>query len=168
MLEFTKMHGLGNDFMVVDLITQRAYFDTLTIQRLADRHFGIGFDQLLLIESSFDRDCDFRYRIFNADGEEVGQCGNGARCCAAYVYAKKMTTNKVIRVQTRDRKLTLHIKDHNLVEVNMGKAKLVPEEIPFTPPNPSPATNGLYLIRINQLPFEVAVANLGNPHAMYW
>ena len=160
------MHGLGNDFMVINGIDHPVKLDPNMIRRWADRHTGIGFDQLLLIESSFDRDCDFRYRIFNADGEEVGQCGNGARCCAAYVYAKKMTINKVIRVQTRDRKLTLHIKDHNLVEVNMGKAKLVPEEIPFTPPNPSPATNGLYLIRINQLPFEVAVANLGNPHAI--
>ena len=129
------MHGLGNDFMVINGIDHPVKLDPNMIRRWADRHTGIGFDQLLLIESSFDRDCDFRYRIFNADGEEVGQCGNGARCCAAYVYAKKITTNKVIRVQTRDRKLTLHIKDHNLVEVNMGKAKLVPEEIPFTPPN---------------------------------
>ena len=119
------MHGLGNDFMVINGIDHPVKLNPNMIRRWADRHTGIGFDQLLLIESSFDRDCDFRYRIFNADGEEVGQCGNGARCCAAYVYAKKMTTNKVIRVQTRDRKLTLHIKDHNLVEVNMGKAKLL-------------------------------------------
>ena len=78
-LEFTKMHGLGNDFMVVDLITQRAYLDTLTIQRLADRHFGVGFDQLLIVEPPDFPDVDFKYRIFNADGSEVAQCGNGVR-----------------------------------------------------------------------------------------
>lgn len=165
-LPFSKMHGLGNDFIVIDGIHHPVKLNPDVIRRWANRHTGIGFDQLLLIESSFEPDCDFQYRIFNADGAEVGQCGNGARCFAAYVYAKNLTTSKMIRVQTRDRKLTLHIKDHDLVEVNMGKAKLLPEEIPFAPSSPSPAKNGLYSICINQLFFEVAVANLGNPHAI--
>lgn len=164
-LPFSKMHGLGNDFMVINGIYHPVKLNPEVIRRWANRHTGIGFDQLLLIESSCEPDCDFQYRIFNADGEEVGQCGNGARCFAVYVYAK-LTTNKIIRVQTRDRKLTLRIKDHDLVEVNMGKAKFLPEEIPFVSTSPSPAKNGLYSICINQLFFEVAIANLGNPHAI--
>ena len=90
LLEFTKMHGLGNDFMVVDLISQRAYLDALTIQRLADRHFGIGFDQLLIVEPPDLPNVDFKYRIFNADGSEVEQCGNGVRCFARFVHERQL------------------------------------------------------------------------------
>ena len=91
LLEFTKMHGLGNDFMVVDLISQRAFFDAMTIRRLADRHFGIGFDQLLIVEAPDFPNVDFKYRIFNADGSEVEQCGNGVRCFARFVYERQLT-----------------------------------------------------------------------------
>ena len=91
LLEFTKMHGLGNDFMVVDLISQRAYLDTATIQRLADRHFGVGFDQLLIVEPPDVPEADFKYRIFNADGSEVEQCGNGVRCFARFVHDRQLT-----------------------------------------------------------------------------
>ena len=100
-LEFTKMHGLGNDFMVVDLISQRAYLDTMTIQRLADRHFGIGFDQLLIVEPPEIQNVDFKYRIFNADGSEVEQCGNGVRCFTRFVHERKLTTKTKIKVQTK-------------------------------------------------------------------
>ena len=101
LLEFTKMHGLGNDFMVVDLISQRAYLDTVTIQRLADRHFGIGFDQLLIVEPPDLPNVDFKYRIFNADGSEVEQCGNGVRCFARFVHERQLTTKTKIKVQTK-------------------------------------------------------------------
>ncbi len=101
LLEFTKMHGLGNDFMVVDLISQRAYLDTVTIQRLADRNFGIGFDQLLMVEPPDLPNVDFKYRIFNADGSEVEQCGNGVRCFARFVHERQLTTKTKIKVQTK-------------------------------------------------------------------
>ena len=94
LLEFTKMHGLGNDFVVLDLISQRAYLDTTTIQRMADRHFGIGFDQLLIVEPPDDPQTDFKYRIFNADGSEVEQCGNGVRCFARFVHERQLTKNQ--------------------------------------------------------------------------
>ena len=100
LLEFTKMHGLGNDFMVVDLISQRAFFDAMTIRRLADRHFGIGFDQLLIVEAPDFPNVDFKYRIFNADGSEVEQCGNGVRCFARFVYERQLTNKKRFKVQT--------------------------------------------------------------------
>lgn len=101
LLEFTKMHGLGNDFMVVDLISQRAYLDTATIQRLADRHFGVGFDQLLIVEPPDVPEADFKYRIFNADGSEVEQCGNGVRCFARFVHERHLTNKTNITVQTK-------------------------------------------------------------------
>ena len=91
MIQFSKMHGLGNDFMVVDGITQKVFFSPELIRRLSDRHFGIGFDQLLLVEPPYDPEQDFHYRIFNADGSEVQQCGNGARCFARFVRLKGLT-----------------------------------------------------------------------------
>ena len=96
-MQFSKMHGLGNDFVVVDAVTQNAYFTPETIKRLADRHRGIGFDQLLIVEPPYDPDLDFHYRIFNADGSEVSQCGNGARCFARFVTLKGLTNKKASR-----------------------------------------------------------------------
>ncbi|HSP00020.1 MAG TPA: diaminopimelate epimerase, partial [Thioalkalivibrio sp.] len=99
-LSFTKMHGLGNDFMVVDAISQPFRLLPEMIRELADRHFGIGFDQFLVVEPQGLADVDFRYRIFNSDGSEVEQCGNGARCFARFVRDQRLTNKKVIRVQT--------------------------------------------------------------------
>ena len=99
-LEFTKMHGLGNDFVVIDLVSQRVRLEPEQIRELADRHFGVGFDQLLLVEPPDEPEVDFRYRIFNADGSEVSQCGNGARCFARFVRDRRLTRKDVLRVAT--------------------------------------------------------------------
>ena len=116
-MQFSKMHGLGNDFVVVDAVTQNAYFTPETIKRLADRHRGIGFDQLLIVEPPYDPDLDFHYRIFNADGSEVSQCGNGARCVARFVTLKGLTNKKDIAVSTQKGKMVLTVKEDGQIVV---------------------------------------------------
>ena len=165
-LEFTKMHGLGNDFMVVDLITQRAYLDTLTIQRLADRHFGVGFDQLLIVEPPDFPDVDFKYRIFNADGSEVEQCGNGVRCFARFVHERQLTTKTKIRVQTKAGIVEPELGANGWVRVNMGPPKFLPEEIPFLTQEHEDI-EGLYALELaNNQSINIDVVNMGNPHAV--
>ena len=163
LLEFTKMHGLGNDFMVVDLISQRAYLDTLTIQRLADRHFGIGFDQLLVVEPPDLPNVDFKYRIFNADGSEVEQCGNGVRCFARFVHERQLTTKTKIKVQTKAGIVEPELGANGWVRVNMGYPKFLPQEIPFLAQEP----DSLYDIELaGQEQLTIDVVNMGNPHAV--
>lgn len=162
-LEFTKMHGLGNDFMVVDLISQRAYLDALTIQRLADRHFGIGFDQLLIVEPPDMPEADFKYRIFNADGSEVEQCGNGVRCFARFVHERQLTTKTKIKVQTKAGIVEPELGSNGWVRVNMGYPKFLPQEIPFLADEPA----SLYDLELaNQQQIQIDVVNMGNPHAV--
>ena len=162
-LEFTKMHGLGNDFMVVDLISQRAYLDALTIQRLADRHFGIGFDQLLIVEPPDVPEADFKYRIFNADGSEVEQCGNGVRCFARFVHERQLTTKTKIKVQTKAGIVDPELGSNGWVRVNMGYPKFLPQEIPFLADEPE----NLYDLELaNQQQIQIDVVNMGNPHAV--
>jgi len=162
-LEFTKMHGLGNDFMVVDLISQRAYLDALTIQRLADRHFGIGFDQLLIVEPPDVPEADFKYRIFNADGSEVEQCGNGVRCFARFVHERQLTTKTKIKVQTKAGIVEPELGSNGWVRVNMGYPKFLPQEIPFLADEPQ----NLYDLELaNQQQIQIDVVNMGNPHAV--
>jgi diaminopimelate epimerase len=162
-LEFTKMHGLGNDFMVVDLISQRAYLDALTIQRLADRHFGIGFDQLLIVEPPDMPEADFKYRIFNADGSEVEQCGNGVRCFARFVHERQLTTKTKIKVQTKAGIVEPELGSNGWVRVNMGYPKLQPQDIPFLADEPA----SLYDLELaNQQQIQIDVVNMGNPHAV--
>jgi diaminopimelate epimerase len=162
-LEFTKMHGLGNDFMVVDLISQRAYLDTVTIQRLADRHFGIGFDQLLVVEPPDLPNVDFKYRIFNADGSEVEQCGNGVRCFARFVHERKLTTKTKIKVQTKAGIVEPELGQNGWVRVNMGYPKFLPNQIPFLADEPE----NLYSLALaNNDSLTIDVVNMGNPHAV--
>jgi len=163
LLEFTKMHGLGNDFMVVDLISQRAFFDAMTIRRLADRHFGIGFDQLLIVEPTDFPNVDFKYRIFNADGSEVEQCGNGVRCFARFVYERQLTNKKRFKVQTSAGIVEPELGENGWVRVNMGYPKFLPNEIPFLAEEP----DALYDIALqdNEL-LTIDVVNMGNPHAV--
>lgn len=116
---FSKMHGLGNDFMVVDCITQNVYFSQELIRRLADRHTGVGFDQLLVVEAPYDPETDFHYRIFNADGSEVEQCGNGARCFARFVRMKGLTNKYSISVSTKKGKMILDVEEDDQITVNM-------------------------------------------------
>lgn len=163
LLEFSKMHGLGNDFMVVDLITQRAYLDTVTIQRMADRHFGIGFDQLLIVETPDDPTADFKYRIFNADGSEVEQCGNGVRCFARFVHQRQLTHKTRIRVQTKSGIVEPELGANGWVRVNMGQPKFEPAQIPFV----TDELEALYHLELaNAQSLKIDVVNMGNPHAV--
>lgn len=163
LLEFTKMHGLGNDFMVVDLISQRAYFDTVTIRRLADRNFGIGFDQLLIVEAPEYANVDFKYRIFNADGSEVEQCGNGVRCFAQFVHDRKLTNKTKFKVQTKAGIVEPELGLNGWVRVNMGMPKFLPNEIPFI----AKQAESLYQLELaDKQTLDIDVVNMGNPHAV--
>ena len=161
-LEFTKMHGLGNDFVVIDCITQRAHLETYQIKQIADRHFGVGFDQLLLVEAPTRPDVDFRYRIFNADGSEVQQCGNGARCFARFVRDRKLTRKSKLVVETASGIIELNIAPNGWVRVNMGVPRLEPAEIPFI------ATQRAltYPIEVANRTLEISAVSMGNPHAV--
>ncbi len=156
------MHGLGNDFMVVDGITQNVFFSPEQIRRLADRNFGIGFDQLLLVEPPYDPDLDFHYRIFNADGSEVEQCGNGARCFARFVRNKGLTNKNKIRVSTSSGKMTLRLERDGTVTVNMGMPILEPSQIPFKAKKPEKT----YLLQTPLQTFLCGVVSMGNPHCV--
>lgn len=162
LLNFTKMHGLGNDFMVVDLISQRAYLRDEQIRQLADRHFGIGFDQLLLVEPPRKPDMDFRYRIFNADGGEVENCGNGARCFARFVIDQRLTHKQEFQVETLGGPLTLKVDADGRVRVDMGAPRFSPAEIPFVAERDEP----VHHLEIDGRSIAFSVASMGNPHAV--
>ena len=162
-LRFTKMHGLGNDFIVID--ATRAPF-TLTaeqIRALADRHFGVGFDQLLVVEPPPQADVDFGYRIFNADGSEVEQCGNGARCFARFVHDHGLTDKREIRVATRAGVIAPRLEEDGLVTVDMGVPEFAPERVPF-------AADEAAVVHALDLPDGARIAitalSMGNPHAV--
>ncbi|WP_136068276.1 diaminopimelate epimerase [Modicisalibacter radicis] len=161
-VHFTKMHGLGNDFMVVDLVTQRVRFEPEQIRRLADRHFGIGFDQLLLVEPPRDPELDFRYRIYNADGGEVENCGNGARCFARFVRDQQLTHKREIRVETLGGPLTLRVDDDERVRVDMGTPRFAPATVPFA----AEADLARHALEVDGERLEVGVVSMGNPHAV--
>ena len=162
MLNFAKMHGLGNDFVVIDAITQHVALTREHVRFLADRHFGVGCDQLLLVEASTQAGVDFRYRIFNADGGEVEQCGNGARCFAKFVRDKKLTQLDVIRVETNSGLIVLHVESDGQVTVDMGLPRFDPHEIPFEAPVWEPE----YALVVNGESMLVGAVSVGNPHAV--
>ncbi len=162
MLSFIKMHGLGNDFVVFDAINQKVDLSTQQIRFIADRHFGVGCDQVLLVEPPRSLDTDFYYRIFNADGTEVEQCGNGARCFANFVQATGLSDREILRVGTRAGTLHLRHEENGLVKVNMGAPKLEPAEIPFE----AEARSNHYTIEVGNKPLKIAALSLGNPHAV--
>jgi len=162
MLKFSKMHGLGNDFMVIDAINQNVEFSTTQIQFLADRQFGIGFDQLLLVEKPSLADVDFRYRIFNADGSEVEQCGNGVRCFAKFVRNKGMTDKEIIAVETASGIVYPAIQPNGDVKVDMGAPRFKPTEIPFDNEQQANA----YDIDVSGELRSFGVVSMGNPHAI--
>lgn len=162
LLRFSKMHGLGNDFMVVDLVTQHFAFRPELIRQLADRHRGIGFDQLLVVEPPYNPEADFRYRIFNADGSEVSQCGNGARCFALFVHTHRLTGNNPVRVETRAglMEITLHNDDQASVvmetpEFDVAKVPLVNHQ-----------RQDLYTLSLAGDNVQASALSLGNPHAV--
>ena len=165
LLKFTKMHGLGNDFMVVDGVTQKVFFSTDLIKKLSDRHFGIGFDQLLLVEPPFDPEVDFHYRIFNADGSEVQMCGNGARCFVRFVIDQQLTNKRDITVSTVSGVLRLKLNDDDTVTVNMGTPRFDPKALPFT----APEQNLSYKIKVSDgTEFEHGAVSMVNPHAVFF
>lgn len=162
LLRFTKMHGLGNDFMVVDLVTQRFKFNPQMVKRLGDRKLGIGFDQLLVIEVPSNPDMDFRYRIFNADGSEVEHCGNGARCFALFVKDKRLSVKQQIQVETAKGNMQLTIRDDRQVEVDMGAPILAPAEIPFI----AAEQRLTYPLTVQDQALQISAISMGNPHAV--
>ncbi len=162
LLKFTKMHGAGNDFVVIDLITQRYRPRTEDIKRLADRHFGIGCDQVLLVETPDSPEVDFRYRIFNADGSEVENCGNGARCFARFVRDKHLTGKRTIRVQTAGGVLELRLRDKHRVEVDMGAPVFEPACIPLLADHQALT----YTLQVEGQELEIGALSMGNPHAV--
>ncbi|MGJ8523694.1 Diaminopimelate epimerase [Carnimonas sp. R-84981] len=168
-LRFSKMHGLGNDFMVIDLVTQRARLSHEQIRQLANRHEGVGFDQLLLVEPPTKPDMDFRYRIFNADGGEVENCGNGARCFARFVRDQQLIAKHDIHVETGAGPLALHIADDGNIRVDMGEPILDASRVPFN--STSGERQPLHQMHLEALPealanVEFGVVSMGNPHAV--
>lgn len=161
-LRFTKMHGLGNDFMVLDLISQHAHIQPKHVRLWGDRKTGIGFDQLLIVETPSTPDVDFRYRIFNADGSEVEQCGNGARCFARFVFDKRLTVKKQIRVETKGGIIELLLKGDGQVRVDMGAPRLQAAEIPFIAETETLS----HAVQVEGETVELAVVSMGNPHGV--
>ncbi|QEW08088.1 diaminopimelate epimerase [Nitrincola iocasae] len=162
LVRFSKMHGLGNDFMVIDAVAQRVRLNTDTVKRLADRHTGVGFDQLLLVEPPTRPDMDFRYRIYNADGSEVEHCGNGARCFARFVRERRLSVKNEIRVETAKGSALLTLLPDRQVEVNMGEPVLQPVEIPFAAEQEA----AIYRLEIEGQCYEVSAVSMGNPHCV--
>ena len=159
-LSFSKMQGAGNDFMVIDAIHQTVHLSPQQIQQLANRQFGVGFDQLLLVESSSV--ADFKYRIFNADGSEVAQCGNGARCFVRFVAEQGLSHKKTISVETASGIIHPSLEDNGLVTVNMGAPKWAPSDIPFI----ADAQAAQYALQVGEQTLQIAAVSMGNPHAV--
>lgn len=164
-VSFTKMHGLGNDFVVIDAISQHVSLRPAQITKLADRHTGVGFDQLLLIEPPSRPDADFDYRIFNADGGEVEHCGNGARCFAKFVIDRGLTAKSDITVNTARGLITLSFDDQGWVKVNMGAPRFEADVLPYQgPPTPDPQSTVTLECPVG--PLEFGLVSMGNPHAV--
>lgn len=163
MLKFSKMHGIGNDFVVIDAINQQVELTSNQIKFLADRRYGVGCDQLLMVEKSSNPVVDFKYRIFNADGGEVAQCGNGARCFARFVYDKGLTTKTTIAVETASGVIYPSMKSGGEVTVDMGSPQFTPSKIPFVTEQQS-ITYRLPIAERQDL--EIGAVSMGNPHAV--
>ena len=160
-LKFTKMQGLGNDFVVLDGINQSITLNPQQIRRLADRHFGIGCDQLLLVEKAIGQ-ADFRYRIFNADGGEVEQCGNGARCFVRYVHDHGLTEKREIRIETLSGVISPKLEMDGKITVNMGIPIFAPDKIPFVTEKQALT----YQLELPEGPVTISALSMGNPHAV--
>ncbi|MHB1566574.1 MAG: diaminopimelate epimerase [Acidiferrobacter sp.] len=159
---FTKMQGLGNDFVMFDGVTAPVGLTPALVRRIADRRFGIGCDQVLLVEASHEPAVDFRYRIFNADGGEVEQCGNGARCFVHFVRDRGLTTKDQVTVRTKAGLMTLRLLADRTVRVNMGGVQRHPADIPFA----ADKEQIVYTLAVGDHSIEATVLALGNPHAI--
>lgn len=162
LLKFSKMHGLGNDFVVFDFISQRGYLTPEQVRWIADRRFGIGCDQVLVVEAPDQPDVDFRYRIFNANGSEVEQCGNGARCFARFVREQRLTNKPVIRVQTLSGVIELRVLPDERVCVDMGAPVFAPAHIPFEADSEASS----YSLAVAEQTVDISAVSMGNPHAV--
>jgi diaminopimelate epimerase len=166
-LKFTKMQGAGNDFVVLDGVSRRVDVTPQLARRLADRHFGVGCDQILLVEMPERRDADFRYRIWNSDGGEVGQCGNGARCFVRFVHDKGLTKKTEIRVQTLSGVISPRLEPDGQVTVDMGAPIFEPERVPFDARGLKPEQGAhRWPLEVAGHEVSVAVLSMGNPHAV--
>lgn len=161
-LKFSKMQGLGNDFVVFDGVRQTVQLDPGQIRQISDRHFGVGCDQLLLVEKPTVADADFRYRIFNADGGEVEQCGNGARCFVRFVHDQGLTDKTEIRVETANGIIVPRLEQNGLVTVNMGAPRFEPQDIPFIAVKRALT----YPLDIGEETIEISAVSMGNPHVV--
>ena len=162
-LKFTKMHGAGNDFVVIDGVRQEIYLTPEQLRILADRHFGVGCDQILLVERSQNEEADFRYRIFNADGGEVEQCGNGARCFVRYVHDHKLTGKREIVVETKSGLISPRLEDDGRVTVNMGAPIFEAARIPFD----SDSDAVIQTLDVNGQTLQITAVSMGNPHVVH-
>jgi diaminopimelate epimerase len=168
-LRFTKMQGAGNDFVVLDGIRQELQIDAQRARHLADRHFGVGADQVLVVERAFDGEADFRYRIFNADGGEVEQCGNGARCFVKFVHQQGLTRAHRVRVATKGGPLELILEDGGEVRVDMGRAGFGAAPVHFDASGLAARTTGgaqLWPVEIDGFEHVLCLVSMGNPHAV--
>ncbi len=161
-LKFSKMHGLGNDFVVLDGIRQTVSLSPEQLRYLADRNFGVGCDQILLVEQPSQAGVDFRYRIFNADGSEVEQCGNGARCFVRFVHEQGLTEKREIKVETKRGIITPRLEGDGNVTVDMGQPRFSPAEIPFLHDDDVV----IYNLDVADETLEISVVSMGNPHAV--
>ena len=161
-LRFAKMQGQGNDFVVLDGVRQRIALTPESVRALADRHFGIGCDQVLVVERAADPANDFRYRIWNADGGEVEQCGNGARCFARFVLDEGLTAKREIRVETASGVIAPRVEDSGQVTVDMGAPRFEPREVPFVAERMQPT----YPLTVAGVAIDASVLSMGNPHAV--
>jgi diaminopimelate epimerase len=161
-LKFTKMQGTGNDFVVIDALSRSLSLSPEQIRQISDRHFGVGCDQLLLVEASTRADAEFRYRIYNADGGEVEQCGNGARCFARFVSDQGLTRSREIAVETAGGLIRLILEDDGQVTVDMGVPDFAPSSLPFDAEGIAES----YDIVVNGEKYAIGAVSVGNPHAV--
>ena len=161
-IKFSKMQGLGNDFVVIDGVRQAIALNAEQLRHLGDRHFGVGCDQILLVEQSDRADVDFRYRIFNADGGEVEQCGNGARCFVRFAHERGLTGKREIRVETMKGVITLRLENDENVTVDMGVPEFTPAKIPFV----SDSSALVQTLDVNGAEVAITAVSMGNPHAV--
>jgi diaminopimelate epimerase len=161
-LRFAKMHGQGNDFVVIDAVRQAVTLTAGQVRKLADRHFGVGCDQVLVVEPAHSPENDFRYRIWNADGGEVEQCGNGARCFAHFVLEQGLSTRTELRVETARGIIVPRVEPSGSVTVDMGAPRFAPADIPFE----APEERLTYALDVDGTAVEIGVVSMGNPHAV--
>jgi len=161
-LPFTKMQALGNDFVVLDGVRRELHLTPDQLRHLADRHFGVGCDQVLIVEPAASAGVDFRYRIFNADGGEVEQCGNGARCFVRFLREEGLWQEHEVVVETCSGVMTLNEHDDGSVTVNMGVPRLAPKDVPFVAESPA----ALYDLNIGSRAVKILALSMGNPHAV--